>query len=286
MCRGLELSLSRDPSSLDSDYLATPLQGPTPHPLLQVGIPLLLPCCRQPRSLSPSQVSSSCLLQRLVRDPSDNSLLPALLWLLVARQQMPAAFPLDMPTSVAIATLVRNCLEEACGGCHSNTVGLQVAVDCLALSLAVPEVQSAVGEEWVVAVVPCVAGLLEEEGEDHQLTHKITCADSPAGSSAISQHTMTATSMHRLLGSELHGKRALPFTAASLRPHPLPAGPAPPTARTACGDSSSVAGAAAGRAPSLPHPAAAALPARASLSVGAGSGPGLAGRRGQLHLKP
>ena len=77
-----------------------------------------------------------------------------------------------MPTSVAIATLVRNCLEEACGGCHSNTVGLQVAVDCLSLSLAVPEVQSAVGEEWVVAVVPCVAGLLEEEGEDHQLTHK------------------------------------------------------------------------------------------------------------------
>lgn len=100
----------------------------------------------------------------MAKDPLDSSLLPALLWLLLSRQLLPTS-SLDTATAAAaILALIRTCLEQT--GSDNSTVALQLVLDCVSLSLALPEVQSAVDEEWVASVVPLVAGLLEEDGEE------------------------------------------------------------------------------------------------------------------------
>ena len=92
--------------------------------------------------------------------PSDCSLLPALLWLLLSQQQLPLS-SLDKETSAAMLVLIRFGLEHAGG----STVALQTALDCVSLALGLPEVQSAVDEEWVAAIVPLVAALLDDDGQ-------------------------------------------------------------------------------------------------------------------------
>ena len=169
------------------DSAAAPSQREKgPHPLLQVlsisahdclfslhSLSLSLSLCLSlSHSLSISlslsvslslslQASHTSLLRRVVEDSTDPSLLSPLLWLLISQKLLNVS-RLDDATATAILTLVRHCLLVVD---HSNTAAVQTALDSVSMALALPEVEGAVNEEWVSAVVRLVTGVLEEYSE-------------------------------------------------------------------------------------------------------------------------
>lgn len=97
-------------------------------------------------------------MRRVSGDPADSALLPGLMWLLLAWQLLPSP-SLDTTTAVAILALIRSSLEQATS--ESCTLTQQVALDCVSLSVAVPELQRAVDDVWMCSIVSGVAGMLE-----------------------------------------------------------------------------------------------------------------------------
>lgn len=160
LCHGLELSLSpvATPDTTPSQRLKTP------HPLLQVlslFSPSYLPLEPTFISLSLSQASHTSLLRRVGEDSTDTSLLSPLLWLLISQKLLNISC-LDQTSATAILTLVLHCLQQVD---RCDTLAVQASLDSVSLSLALPEVQSAVDEEWVSSIVPLVTGLLEGDSE-------------------------------------------------------------------------------------------------------------------------
>lgn len=96
-----------------------------------------------------------------MEDSTDRSLLSPLLWLLISQRLLPIS-PLDKETASAILSLVCHCLQEMV---RHDTLAVQAGLDSVSLALALPEVESAVDDEWISAVVPLVTGVLEGDGE-------------------------------------------------------------------------------------------------------------------------
>ena len=104
------------------------------------------------------QSSRAVLVQRATGDPSDSSLMPALLWLLLS-QQLLLSPSLDQQTACAVLDVILCSLKQA-----DSPASLQTALDGLSVALALPEVEGCVGEVWLAAVIPLVAALLDRDG--------------------------------------------------------------------------------------------------------------------------
>ena len=105
------------------------------------------------------QASHDNLLSRILQDPSDSSLLPAILWLLLA-QEMLALPPIDGTAVSAVLTVIASGLKET-----DTTLALQTALDCFSLTLALPEVQSGMDDAWLATTVSLVSGLVGSSGK-------------------------------------------------------------------------------------------------------------------------
>lgn len=102
-------------------------------------------------------------------DPTDIALLPGLMWLLLSWQQLPPTC-LDTTAASPILALIQCSLEQTTR--DSCTLTQQVALDCVSLSLAVPELQRAVDDVWIGSIVSAVAGMLEMvDGENTMGTY-------------------------------------------------------------------------------------------------------------------
>lgn len=103
-------------------------------------------------------------MRRISEDPADCTLLPALMWLLLSWQQLPT-ISIDTATAPAVLGLIRVSLEQATS--DSCTLKQQVALDCVSLSLAVPDLQRAVDDVWIASIVSVVAGMLNRINGEH-----------------------------------------------------------------------------------------------------------------------
>ncbi|CAI8011397.1 Huntingtin [Geodia barretti] len=160
---GLEVSLSSS--------------SQTPHPLLQA--------------------SSARLLDQLVQSqgPGDPSLLPPLLWLLLA-QEVLSLPPLNEAAVSSVLAAITGGLQQ-----RDSTLLLQTSMDCLSLALSLREIQSGIDDAWLATTVPLVVALAKgstaeagkADGSSSQQLHSaLTHSPTHSLSPSLRLHTGTA----------------------------------------------------------------------------------------------
>jgi huntingtin len=160
------------------------------------------------------QASSARLLDQLVqiRGPGDPSLLPPLLWLLLA-QEVLSLPPLNEVAVSSVLAAISGGLQQ-----RDSTLLLQTSMDCFSLALSLREIQSGINDSWLATTVPLVVALAKgstaeagkADGSSSQqlhsaLTHSLTHRLSPS----LRLHTGTALlSLSRL--PSLHAACLIP----------------------------------------------------------------------------
>lgn len=148
-------------------------------------------------------------MRRVSGDPADFALLPGLMWLLLSWQQLPPT-SLDTPAASAILALIQSSLKQAT--MESCTLTQQVALDCVSLSLAVPELQRAVDDMWIGSIVSCVAGMLEMmDGEDTRNTCILMTMFTLAGDHTATDCSSSSQKLHSAFTRYLSGRLPPPL---------------------------------------------------------------------------
>ena len=83
------------------------------------------------------------------------TLLPALLWVLLAQHHLPLS-RLDGSAISAVITSISERLRL-----KESTLTLQTALDCLSLATSLPEFQAVVDDAWLARAVSLVSALTE-----------------------------------------------------------------------------------------------------------------------------
>ena len=125
------------------------------------------------------QASSARLLDQLVQSqgPGDPSLLPPLLWLLLA-QEVLSLPPLNEAAVSSVLAAITGGLQQ-----RDSTLLLQTSMDCLSLALSLREIQSGIDDAWLATTVPLVVALAKG-GHSVHLNVYALCAWCCSGSTA------------------------------------------------------------------------------------------------------
>ena len=99
------------------------------------------------------QASSARLLELLDEGQGPPSLLPPLLWLLLAHETLSLP-PLNEPSVQSVLTAIAAGLQDT-----DSTMLLQTSLDCLSLGLSLREIQRGVNDAWLITTVPLVVAL-------------------------------------------------------------------------------------------------------------------------------